>query len=396
MNTIVSEMRSIFGMSRSAGSSAAASPGSGYAASDSSATAVWLSIDPRTGDLSLYPPAAVFALERAYSGRHPRQVHLSGLGLGPLYEQLSVDLGSNGDAEGATQKRAGGGKRDVKRVEVAADAPREVRVHVFRDRGWRISSEPVPGVTEERCVSLTVMAAPSSPASASSSHAPRAPRGEFLVGFRHPTVEDLQERAAEVAKEDAAGLVGLWEWCRLAEVDSTQRISPEMWAVYSAEQDEMIEKAFRAGETKVSIAVGIRTYDIMFEGARAAGKQVDTRHKKRRFVRRRAVQRDEHSAALQAAESALQAAVAEDPTLADAECVICSDSFADTPAMPVVRLPKCGHRFHGACVQDLADRRKTCPCCRAQVNWREVRALLDVPAQAPPPPARSVSYRVQI
>ena len=65
--------------------------------------------------------------------------------------------------------------------------------------------------------------------------------------------------------------------------------------------------------------------------------------------------------------------------------------------MPVVRLRECGHMFHGACaksprrngpmvlenntgmvamyvatkitkVQDLADRRKTCPFCRAQVG----------------------------
>eukprot|EP00439_Symbiodinium_sp_Y106_P018165 s863_g2.t1 len=68
-----------------------------------------------------------------------------------------------------------------------------------------------------------------------------------------------------------------------------------------------------------------------------------------------------------------------DPTFADQDCAICAESFADTPTLPVVELP-CQHRFHGACVQDLKDRRKTCPICRAEVDWRVVREVQMLPA----------------
>jgi len=363
-NTLTTELRTIFGVT---GSSSSGSGGRAVASAEdpSGTTAVWVSIDPRTGELSLYPPAAVFALEQAHrSGR--RQVSLHGLGLGPVYERLSVDLGDESSVHNETpvQKRAGGGKRDVRRIVLEPDAPREICVHVFRDRGWRIAAEAAPGVTEERVVLLTTLAAlPSSTAS--------KPKPEFLGTFRHPTDEDLQERKTQLSVLDEDGLVGLWEWCRAAQVH--EGISPDMWSVYSPEHNDKVETAFRAGETKVLIEVGIRKYEVMFEGSSFGGRQVDTQHKKRRYVRRRAMTSSQREAVLQSAELALSNAVAEDPSLADAECVICADSFADTPALPVVQLP-CGHRFHGACVQGLADKRKTCPCCRAEVNWRAVRS----------------------
>eukprot|EP00913_Durusdinium_trenchii_P032840 g30744.t1 len=322
----MSEMRAIFGMSSSsrAGPSPAhasgSTSGSGSAArgSGSGGSSVWISIDPRSGELSRYPEAAARRLEQAHRN-HERQVRLGGLGLGPIYETLIVDLGGSG--ERPVQKRVGGGKRDVRRVETPAGAS-EVRVHVVRDRGWRISDDHVA---------------------------------------------------------DIQGLVGLWEWCRDAETHNPGRLAADRWA---------IELAFRNGAKHAEIAVGIRSYEVLFEGASMAGKQVDKRRKKRRFVRRRAVQMEEREAALQSVESAVAAA-------SDAECVICAESFADTYAMPVVRLRECGHIFHGACVQDLADRRKTCPYCRAQVNWKYVEEVQMFSASSNMERYRTLTRRVE-
>lgn len=297
-----------------------------------------------------------------------QQVSLAGLGLGPVYETLVVELG--GDGHPPVQKRQGGGKRDVRRY-LLPNGVLEVRVHLYHQRGWRISDDVVPGVTEERIVPLRDLV--DQLATSAAAPPPPAPdRREFLGNFRHPTAEDLQERAANIEREDAEGLLGLWEWCKLPETQDPGSLSPDMWAVYSADNNQEIEQAFRDG--------------VMFEGALGSGKQVDTRHKKRRFVRRRAVSAEEREASFQAAESV----VASDPTFADQDCAICAESFADTPTLPVVELP-CQHRFHGACVQDLKDRRKTCPICRAEVDWRVVREVQMLPAtnavvDDPPPP----------
>eukprot|EP00439_Symbiodinium_sp_Y106_P030187 s3877_g3.t1 len=249
-----------------------------------------VSVDPRTGDLSLYPGAASRRLEQAMRSRRPQQVSLAGLGLGPVYETLVVELG--GDGQPPVQKRQGGGKRDVRRYLLPNG---EVKVHLYHQRGWRISDEVVPGVTEERIVPLRDLAQQLM-ASAAAPPPPPPDRREFLGNFRHPTAEDLEERAANIEREDAAGLLGLWEWCKLPETQDPGSLSPDMWAVYSADNNQEIEQAFRDGAVKASIAIGIRSYEVMFEGALGSGKQVDTRHKKRRFVRRRAVSAEEREA----------------------------------------------------------------------------------------------------
>ncbi|CAJ1343501.1 unnamed protein product [Effrenium voratum] len=357
----MSEFRTIFGMSSSSrGDRPGPPPPFPDVQQGSGGVPVWVSIDPRSGELSAYPQAAVHKLEHAYA-RHSREVRLAGLGLGPVYETLIVDF----HGERPVQKREGGGKRDVRRFVVDPSAPPQVTVHVVRERGWRISDIAVPGVTEERVVMLD---APPPPPPLP------PPDRHFLGTFRHPSPEDLQERAANLEADDAAELVGLWEWCRVAEAHGPSQLSDEDWAAYSAANNTEIEAAFRDQAVKVQITIGIRSYDVLFEGSLAGGKQVDTKQKKRRLVRRRAVTAAVREACLQGAESAVQEALRQDPSLADAECVICAEAFADTFAMPVVQLP-CGHKFHGACAQSLADRRKTCPYCRAEVDWKQVREV---------------------
>ena len=50
-------------------------------------------------------------------------------------------------------------------------------------------------------------------------------------------------------------------------------------------------------------------------------------------------------------------------------CSICLSAFAEAPELEKLKLPDCGHEFHCACAQWLADRQRACPLCRSPVNW---------------------------
>jgi len=323
-------------------------------------------------------------------------------GLGGFLEGAVVDLDTTGNTNNA-QQRTQNGKRDVRRVEVQSGET-SVVIHVVRERGWRISDGEIPGVTQERRLSLATGEIILPQGGATGSREPTSPGGHpghpskgkgkgkrtdrnFEVQELTPEKRQARDQAVTqaIADSDARGLVGLWEWCRLPEVDEdVHGVPDEMWGVYSEEQNTDIEAAFRQLELSIAVCVGIRSFQILFDRS-DGGKQVDTAMKKRRFVRRRLVAPEEKLRMLQAA--AEDEAAALSPELADMECAICCTGFAETPSIPVVKLSPCGHCFHGACVQHLADRRKECPFCRAEVDWRNTLA---------PKPAPTISRAVKI
>jgi len=227
---------------------------------------------------------------------------------------------------------------------------------VLHNRGWHMS-ESATDNTEDRMLDLNV-----------------AETGDAILrhgsggGWRMPKEEPVaakEARLGTVKACDEAGLVGIWEWSRTLG-GKADEVPPEMWGLYGEEQDAAIEKVFRTGEPSVQIAIGIRTYEITFHGANG-GKQEDKAMKKRRLVRRQNVTSENRKEALSAAAGETNA----DPGLADEECSICCDGFAETPSIPVVRLPGCGHCFHAPCIQHIADKRGPCPFCRAKVDWME-------------------------
>ncbi|OLP89313.1 hypothetical protein AK812_SmicGene29244 [Symbiodinium microadriaticum] len=141
-----------------------------------------------------------------------------------LLQKLSeafVDEGhtEKGDGHPPVQKRQGGGKRGP-----------SVRVHLYHQRGWRISDDVVPGVTEERIVPLRDLV----DQLATSAAAPPPPPPAVFT-------EKLRVREATLAKE----------------------------------LNDIIKE-------RVDLLVAVT--------------EVDTRHKKRRFVRRRAVSAEEREA----------------------------------------------------------------------------------------------------
>lgn len=304
-------------------------------------------MDPRSGEVSTYPPPVTERLEAAYCNGGDSEVRLAGLG--GVFECLIVDLGR--DSESPTQfNPLTGGRRDVRRLELAQEST-QVSVHVIRERGWRVADFPVPNLTEERLLLL---------------HGDTPKGGDTGRGCRHGATDDTgeKERLAAAEECDREGLVALWEWCRVP-ASAPDDVPPDMWGVYGEEQDRAIELAFRAGASGVQISVGIRNYEVTFRGANG-GRQEDKAMRKRRLVRRRAVTHEQREEALNAAANETN----ENPELADGECAICCTAFAETAAVPVVRLPGCGHCFHGACVQHIADKRGTCPFCRAEVDWK--------------------------
>jgi hypothetical protein len=122
--------------------------------------AVWLRLDPLTGDVSLYPSAAASRLEAAHHGNRTT-VPLAGLGKD--LEDSIVHLGGKG--EHPVQKTWHGELMDVRRM-VVQDTD-EIRINVAHDNGWHIVDGSVSGQTEERRVSVryneTTCCTPSQP-----------------------------------------------------------------------------------------------------------------------------------------------------------------------------------------------------------------------------------------
>jgi hypothetical protein len=112
--------------------------------------ALWLSLDPLTGEVSSFSRAAAERLESGYVNNRSR-VPL--VGLEKDVEDDIVHLGMNGSSEHPVQKSLSGGQKDVRRLMVRVTAP-EVIISIIWDHGWHIGDTAIPGATEERKVVL--------------------------------------------------------------------------------------------------------------------------------------------------------------------------------------------------------------------------------------------------
>lgn len=319
-----------------AGAATLGNPGE-QCARNSSRGVVWVSIDPRVGTINVYPRAVAERLEAEHERHGPLvRVSVPLAGCGGFFEGASVDFGGG---EPPTQKTTRG-KRDVRRVEVPAGASR-INFNVVFSRAWRIADEAQPGITQERYAEVS--------------------RDSIVCVDGGDDSSAADERSQAVKAGDAAGLVSLWEWSRLPELEASAS-----WGLYGEEQGSLIENAFREGKRSVEVSVGIRNYEVVFEGSEG-GKQVDRALHKRRLVRRRLVAPNRRDAELRAAAEA----VAETAGDAEGECAVCFADFVETPTMPIARLVECGHLFHCACVQEIADKGDPCPLCRGAVDWKK-------------------------
>lgn len=313
--------------------------------------------------MSFYPEAVQERLEAKHLEGGSREVPLAGLG--GVFEHVGVDLGEGEDQPLQFNVQTGG-RRDVRRVEVSQH-DQEVVVHIVQERGWRIADFSAPGLTEERRASLA-----GHPGGGDGGDGvPPSPSTKPFTAVDE--VQEGADRAAQAAEDEKSGLVALWQWSKVANITDPESVPEELWGIYSEEQNTDIEAAYAAGNSQAAVGVGIRTYEISFRGL-AGGRQVDKGMRKRRMVRRRAVTVAQRDAVL----SADAAQVTNENIDLEADCAICVTCFAETPSVPVVTLPGCGHRFHGACIQQIADEGGLCPFCRATVDWD---AALSLPAR---------------
>lgn len=311
---------------------------------------VWLSIDPRAGSVSVYPPEVAERIESAHASCR-RSAPLAGCG--GFYDNATIEFASEEPRIEHLQRTATG-KRDVRRIEAPARSA-QITVSVVRERCWRIVEFEVPGVTEPRRIDISSV-------SVGGGHG-APPVSSFSAASGS---EDSAARKRSLAETDAKGLVGIWEWCRIPEPPNPTSVPDKDWGVYTEEQNTLLENSYRAGLGSVTLELGIRTYDIVFDGGPDCGRQVDRVLRKRRYVRRRKVPPAERDGALAAASAAGGMMMKGDE---EEECAICFSAFAETATMPIVRLPGCGHTFHGACARQLADKKAQCPMCRADVDW---------------------------
>lgn len=116
--------------------------------------ALWISVDPSSGHVTVFPKAVATRLEAAHLDRS--SVPLAGLGEAS-YEGSIVSFGHHVEDDGYVERRPDG-PRDVRRIRVAGSAA-DVVVHVLPpgadSNTWRITDSPVPGRSRERAVMVS-------------------------------------------------------------------------------------------------------------------------------------------------------------------------------------------------------------------------------------------------
>lgn len=112
--------------------------------------ALWLWLDPLTGEVSIYPRAAATRLEGAYVNN---RVNVPLAGLGSNLEDSIVHLGRKGTDEYPVQRSLQGGQMDVRRLQIPTDAS-EVCINTKYESGWHIVDVAEPGETEQRTLVL--------------------------------------------------------------------------------------------------------------------------------------------------------------------------------------------------------------------------------------------------
>lgn len=322
---------------------------SGSGTSIANKWAAWISVDPRSGDINVYPQDAASRLEVA---------KLAGqdvVRLGPTFFDATVTL------QDFPIQRTARGSRDVRRIDLVTPDDM-ISLDVFHgQRGWRAADK-----ADSSAPSDTRSVPPPSGAVIEVASLQDAVR-------RGLSWNDIFGRGPDVCppKADAgdeAGFLPVWEWClEVGPSVSAGLHGPEAWGVYSAEQNDLLEDKYRAGEESVEVSVGVRGYKILFGPEPGLARQIDEVLHKRRLVRRRLVTPEERRCLLQP--------TAPEVSRPEDGCAICCADFAETASMPVVELPGCYHAFHQACVQQLADTGQPCPCCRRDVDWASLGLL---------------------
>lgn len=312
--------------------------------------AAWVSVDPRTGNITVYECALARIIESAHQ-RKDVEVELK-----PWLTGATVVFKPNGNH---VQQTGPGRVRDVRRVELSGpltDGHKgpsyRVSLQVCQPRhNWKISDGRSGGEEELRAapvfqddaVCVEDCGSMDDEAMRASRERPNAAIGRVIA-----TWEKLRGQRPQ------------WEWCHQTGVHYTDAsiIPLEDWGVYTPDQNKMIECAYLAGDSDVQVEVGVRRFKVVFI-ARGFAKQEDVENRARRLVRRRLV-------------ADVDTPVAELTSDTDNSCSLCLLDFSETVTMPVWSLP-CGHTFHQACAQPLSIRGAPCPLCRCEIDWATLR-----------------------
>lgn len=326
----------------------------------------WVSLDPRLGTLVFYPRDAAEKLEKMY------EAPASGLAAEPVNLGVSfggaiVSLNDAGELPVAIQ-RTSRGRRDVHRFEIHGSdvEPWTVTTHgILTERGWRLVRSTEPGAE-----ALSVDVPLDATLKLCSGAKQARPDSQSALSMASATGGSSSAASAAVATVDEG--VALWEWCMHA-THSANDLPDDAWGVYGLELNEEIETAYQSAAKTVDINVGVRQYQIVFGdafGLPGTARQVDQLYKKKRHVRRRIVSIAQRDTRLRHIGEGNTEATNADVEDKEATCAICFQEFADTRAMPSIKLRECGHKFHAACCQNLIDAAKPCPYCRCNVNWK--------------------------
>jgi hypothetical protein len=112
--------------------------------------ALWLWLDPLSGEVQVYSRAAATRLESAYVNN---RANVPLAGLGAALEDSIVHLGVKGTAEHPVQRSVDGSQMDVRRLHIRTDTE-EVCINVVQDGLWRIADSFSQEETEQRRIVL--------------------------------------------------------------------------------------------------------------------------------------------------------------------------------------------------------------------------------------------------
>ena len=145
-----------------------------------------------------------------------------------------------------------------------------------------------------------------------------------------------------------------WQWCDL-DIANSRNAKDKNYKNYANEYNDLIENAYNTRQPCVDLTIGLTYYKIhTFVGSYAIQENMTTNIK--RMVRRG---------------RAKTIIIPLPEELQDESCALCTDSFAETSDIPIIKTT-CGHTFHHTCINQYKARNQhnqKCPMCRAPLAF---------------------------
>ena len=275
---------------------------------------MWMSRDPVTAELCVYPAPFNSIIEKAYCD-----------GVGSIktdYFDATIQFRPDGNHSQSTEGCMIGNK-------------------------WK-----EPGTRTVRRLLVS--------ASATNIDVPITYNGRYIL-----TTRDMAQDTARFDINPAMFVNGLevvtipvWKYSK--KIGSNSYSSGE-WGIYTSEVNALIDAGRTIGED-IELDIGAKKYKISYQSGIYA-LQTNEQFGKQRILRRELVSKEEYDETIRQLK---------EKNNSTETCPICIETFKDAYTFESFETD-CHHRIHTICAQTIADNpdpdQRRCPMCRADVNW---------------------------